>query len=86
MEIENQPRLKHFNLNLILTCDNAMWLFRAVIIFLMSALLGYYILKVSTLVILHEEAEDGKAMPDLALPVQAVGTAVQNLVKVCTLL
>ena len=52
----------------------------------MSALLGYYILKVSTLVILHEEAEDGKAMPDLALPVQAVGTAVQNLVKVCTLL
>ena len=41
------------------------------------------ILKVSTLVILHEEAEDGKAMPDLALPVQAVGTAVQNLVKVC---
>ncbi|KAM7424905.1 hypothetical protein ABFA07_023599 [Porites harrisoni] len=39
--------------------------------------------QVSTLVILHEEAEDGKAMPDLALPVQAVGTAVQNLVKVC---
>ena len=39
-------------------------------------------LQVSTLVILHEEAEDGKAMPDLALPVQAVGTAVQNLVKV----
>lgn len=38
--------------------------------------------QVSTLVILHEEAEDGKAMPDLALPVQAVGTAVQNLVKV----
>lgn len=32
--------------------------------------------------ILHEEAEDGKAMPDLALPVQAVGAAVQNLVKV----
>ena len=41
MEIENQPRLKHFNLNLILTCDNAMWLFHAVIIFLMSALLGH---------------------------------------------
>ncbi|KAK2568276.1 Vinculin [Acropora cervicornis] len=38
--------------------------------------------QVSTLVILHEEAEDGKAMPDLALPVQAVGAAVQNLVKV----
>lgn len=38
--------------------------------------------QVSTLVILHEEAEDGKAMPDLAMPVQAVGTAVQNLVKV----
>ena len=41
--------------------------------------------QVSTLVILHEEAEDGKAMPDLAMPVQAVGAAVQNLVKVsCT--
>ena len=39
-------------------------------------------LQVSTLVILHEEAEDGKAMPDLAMPVQAVGAAVQNLVKV----
>lgn len=41
--------------------------------------------QVSTLVILHEEAEDGKAMPDLAMPVQAVGTAVQNLVKVSML-
>ena len=40
-EIENQPRLKHFNRNLILTCDNTMWLCRAMIIFLMSALLGY---------------------------------------------
>ena len=36
----------------------------------------------STLIILHEEAEDGKAMPDLAMPVQAVGAAVENLVKV----
>ncbi|KAL9979828.1 hypothetical protein ACROYT_G017545 [Oculina patagonica] len=38
--------------------------------------------QVSTLIILHEEAEDGKAMPDLAAPVQAVGAAVENLVKV----
>ncbi|CAH2060397.1 unnamed protein product, partial [Iphiclides podalirius] len=39
-------------------------------------------LKVSRLVILHEEAEDGNAMPDLARPVQAVSLAVNNLVKV----
>lgn len=32
--------------------------------------------------ILHEEAEDGNAMPDLARPVQAVSLAVNNLVKV----
>uniref|UniRef100_A0A2A4JMQ8 Vinculin n=1 Tax=Heliothis virescens TaxID=7102 RepID=A0A2A4JMQ8_HELVI len=38
--------------------------------------------KVSRLVILHEEAEDGNAMPDLARPVQAVSLAVNNLVKV----
>ncbi|XP_078607596.1 vinculin-like isoform X11 [Branchiostoma floridae x Branchiostoma japonicum] len=38
--------------------------------------------QVSQLVILHEEAEDGNAMPDLARPVQAVCAAVQNLVKV----
>lgn len=38
--------------------------------------------QVSTLIILHEEAEDGKAMPDLALPVKTVGAAVENLVKV----
>ncbi|VVC87569.1 unnamed protein product [Leptidea sinapis] len=37
---------------------------------------------VSRLVILHEEAEDGNAMPDLARPVQAVSLAVNNLVKV----
>ena len=36
----------------------------------------------SKLVILHEEAEDGNAMPDLARPVQAVKLAVDNLVKV----
>ncbi|XP_036360825.1 vinculin isoform X10 [Octopus sinensis] len=38
--------------------------------------------QVSKLVILHEEAEDGNAMPDLARPVQAVKMAVDNLVKV----
>ena len=32
--------------------------------------------------ILHEEAEDGNAMPDLARPVQTVKVAVDNLVKV----
>lgn len=32
--------------------------------------------------ILHEEAEDGNAMPDLERPVQGVSTAVTNLVKV----
>lgn len=36
----------------------------------------------SKLVILHEEAEDGNAMPDLARPVHAVKCAVDNLVKV----
>ncbi|XP_031842679.1 vinculin isoform X13 [Nomia melanderi] len=38
--------------------------------------------QVSRLVILHEEAEDGNAMPDLGRPVQAVSMAVANLVKV----
>ncbi|KAK3594112.1 hypothetical protein CHS0354_040882 [Potamilus streckersoni] len=38
--------------------------------------------QVSKLVILHEEAEDGNAMPDLARPVMAVKLAVDNLVKV----
>lgn len=38
--------------------------------------------KVSRLVILHEEAEDGNAMPDLSRPVQGVSIAVTNLVKV----
>jgi vinculin len=37
---------------------------------------------VSRLVILHEEAEDGNAMPDLSRPVKAVSIAVTNLVKV----
>lgn len=32
--------------------------------------------------ILHEEAEDGNAMPDLERPVMAVSRAVTNLVKV----
>lgn len=34
------------------------------------------------MVILHEEAEDGAAMPDLSRPVDAVSKAVTNLVKV----
>ncbi|XP_055899269.1 vinculin-like isoform X3 [Biomphalaria glabrata] len=38
--------------------------------------------QVSRLVILHEEAEDGNAMPDLAHPVRVVKLAVDNLVKV----
>ncbi|XP_013776385.1 vinculin-like isoform X4 [Limulus polyphemus] len=38
--------------------------------------------QVSRLVILHEEAEDGNAMPDLERPVQAVSKAVTNLIKV----
>ncbi|XP_076339164.1 vinculin-like isoform X5 [Tachypleus tridentatus] len=38
--------------------------------------------QVSRLVILHEEAEDGNAMPDLQRPVQAVSKAVANLIKV----
>lgn len=41
-----------------------------------------FLLQVSRLVILHEEAEDGNAMPDLTLPVDAVSRAVANLVKV----
>lgn len=40
------------------------------------------IFQVSRLVILHEEAEDGNAMPDLERPVQVVSKAVSNLVKV----
>lgn len=36
----------------------------------------------SRLVILHEEGEDGSAIPDLSRPVQAVSMAVANLVKV----
>ena len=40
------------------------------------------VFQVSKLVILHEEAEDGNAMPDLARPVQAVKLAVDNLVRV----
>uniref|UniRef100_A0A1I7WB35 Vinculin n=1 Tax=Heterorhabditis bacteriophora TaxID=37862 RepID=A0A1I7WB35_HETBA len=36
---------------------------------------------VSRLVILHEEAEDGNAMPDLTRPVGLVSRAVDNLIK-----
>ena len=38
--------------------------------------------QVSKLIILHEEGEDGNAMPDLERPVQAVSQAVSNLVRV----
>ncbi|XP_065159556.1 vinculin isoform X7 [Atheta coriaria] len=38
--------------------------------------------QVSRLVILHEEAEDGNAMPNLEQPVRTVSVAVSNLVKV----
>jgi len=41
---------------------------------------------VSQLVIFHEEGEDGRAMPDLSMPIKAVGAAVANLVKVCSYL
>ncbi|KRY71813.1 Vinculin, partial [Trichinella pseudospiralis] len=42
----------------------------------------HYSHHVSRLVILHEEAEDGNAMPDLTRPVDAVSRAVENLVQV----
>ena len=38
--------------------------------------------QVSKLIILHEEGEDGNAMPDLERPVQAVSKAVANLARV----
>ncbi|XP_018910673.1 vinculin isoform X3 [Bemisia tabaci] len=38
--------------------------------------------QVSGLIILHEEGEDGNAMPDLERPVFAVSKAVTNLIKV----
>ena len=38
--------------------------------------------QVSKLIILHEEGEDGNAMPDLERPVQAVSKAVTNLIRV----
>lgn len=41
-----------------------------------------FLFQVSRLVILHEEAEDGNAMPDLTIPVQVVSRAVDNLIKV----
>lgn len=42
----------------------------------------FYVVQVSRLVILHEEAEDGNAMPDLEQPVKVVSNAVYNLIKV----
>lgn len=42
-----------------------------------------YSVQVSRLVILHEEAEDGNAMPDLSQSVATVKHAVDNLIQVC---
>ena len=44
--------------------------------------LVFLLSQVSKLVILHEDAEDGNAMPDLARSVQVVKMAVDNLIKV----
>lgn len=42
--------------------------------------------QISHLVIMHEEGEvDGKAIPDLTVPVAAVQAAVSNLVRVSNL-
>lgn len=41
-----------------------------------------HLFQVSRLVIIHEEGEAGHEMPDLLRPVQAVSSAVTNLVKV----
>ncbi|XP_065072400.1 vinculin-like [Rhopilema esculentum] len=38
--------------------------------------------QVSQLVILHEESESGTPIPDLSVPIQAVGAAVQHLIVV----
>ncbi len=42
----------------------------------------FLLLRVSKLVILHEEADDGNQMPDLSLPVSVVKKAADNLIKV----
>ena len=39
-------------------------------------------IKISKLVILHEEADDGNEMPDLSFPVQVVKKAADNLINV----
>ena len=44
--------------------------------------LNLHLFQVSRLVIIHEEGEAGHEMPDLSRPIQAVSTAVTNLVKV----
>ena len=41
-----------------------------------------FFIQVSKLIILHEEGEDGNAMPDLGRPVAAVSEAVGNLRRV----
>ena len=38
--------------------------------------------QVSQLVILHEDAQQGRIMPDISLPVTVVCAAVQNLIAV----
>ncbi|XP_074659984.1 vinculin-like isoform X2 [Tubulanus polymorphus] len=49
---------------------------------MMASILDPVAQQVSQLVILHEEAEDGNAIPDLSSPVALVATAVDNLIKV----
>lgn len=42
----------------------------------------YKIFKISKLVILQEEADDGNPLPDLSLPVEVVRKAADNLIRV----
>ena len=42
--------------------------------------------QVSKLIILHEEGEDGNSMPDLEAPVVAVSKAVNNLVRLVSII
>ena len=46
-----------------------------------SVIMMIVMCQVSKLIILHEEGEDGNAMPDLEVPVVAVSNAVANLVR-----
>ena len=48
----------------------------------MYAYTNTHIQQVSQLVILHEEAVEGRIIDDLTVPVAAVGAAVNNLIVV----